>query len=133
MRTTPTRFSLVSTSLVLGFMCTLALAGSLDEKSFSGNVGKIGKEADKPDEITFANGQFSSSGCKEYGFSGGPYQEKVEGDKIHFLSDTYSEKYGRITWAGTVDGNKVDATYIWFDKGEYEKPKQVKWFSGTTK
>jgi hypothetical protein len=70
MRTTPTRFSLVSTSLVLGFMCTLALAGSLDEKSFSGNVGMMGQKADKPDEITFANGQFSSSGCKEYGFSG---------------------------------------------------------------
>jgi hypothetical protein len=124
---------LVSLWVVFGFLCTLAHAGSLDGKSFSGSEGMIGETADKTDEITFSNGQFTSSECKKYGFPGAPYQEKVDGDKIHFMSDNYSAKYGRIIWAGTVDGNKIDATYIWYDKGEYQKPEQIKWFSGTTK
>ena len=114
-------------------MSTISFAGSLDGKSFSGKTGMIGKKANENDEIKFTNGQFSSSGCQEYGFTGAPYQEKTEGDKTHFISDTYSEKYGRIIWTGTVDGNEVTATYIWFDKGEYKKPEQIKWFSGNIK
>lgn len=114
-------------------MSTISFAGSLDGKSFSGKTGMMGKKANEDDEIKFSNGQFSSSGCQEYGFSGAPYQEKAEGDKIHFVSDTYSQKSGRIIWTGTVDGNEVVATYIWFDKGEYKKPKQIKWFSGNIK
>ena len=133
MKTTAKLYFIVIISIILGYMCTIVNAGTLDGKSFSGKTGMMGKNSKENDVIIFSNGQFSSSGCQEYGFSGAPYQEKTEGDKVHFVADTYSEKYGRIIWTGTVDGDTADATYVWFDKGEYKKPEQIKWFSGTLK
>jgi hypothetical protein len=133
MKTTSRTYLIIITSIVFGLISTASFAGSLDGKTFSGKAGMLGENAEENDVIKFSNGQFSSKGCQEYGFSSAAYQEKSQGDKIHFVSDTYSEKYGRIIWTGTVDGNQVDATYIWFDKGAYERPEQIKWFSGTLK
>lgn len=107
-----------------------AYAGSLDGKSFTGNTGKMGKKSSNTDVITFENGKFSSSGCQEYGFGSGTYQATTEGEKTHFVADTFSEKTGRITWVGTISGDKLDATYIWYKKGKYSEPKQIKWFKG---
>jgi hypothetical protein len=124
------RTFVLSIFLMVSLVSTPALAGSLDGKTFSGKEGHIGKEALGDDTVVFENGKFISNGCKEWGFSGGDYTTTVDGDKVHFVADTYSEKYGRITWTGTVAGDHIDATYIWYDKGKYSKPEQVKWFSG---
>lgn len=107
-----------------------AYAGTLDGKSFTGNTGKMGKKSSNTDVITFENGKFSSSGCQNYGFGSGAYQTTTEGEKTHFVADTFSEKTGRITWVGTVSGEKLDATYLWYKKGKYSEPKQIKWFKG---
>ena len=119
--------------LLVTLFCLPAFAGSLDGKTFSGEEGLIGKTASGNDVVVFEDGKFISNGCKEWGFSGGEYTTTNDGDKVHFIADTYSEKYGRITWTGTVVGNHLDATYIWYDKGKYSKPEQVKWFSGNIK
>jgi hypothetical protein len=47
--------------------------------------------------------------------------------------DSYSDKYGRITYSGFVKGDDLNGTFIWFDKGKYEKPEQVKWWKGSVK
>lgn len=107
-----------------------AFAGSLDGKTFTGDTGKIGNKSSNTDMITFENGQFSSSGCQKYGFGSGAYQTTTEGDKTHFVADTYSNETGRITWVGTVYGDKLNATYLWYKKGKYSEPKQIKWFKG---
>lgn len=119
--------------LLVTFFCFPAFAGELDGKTFSGKEGHIGKKASGDDVVVFKDGKFISNGCTEWGFSGGEYTTTTDGDKVHFVSDTYSDKYGRITWIGTVNENHVDATYIWYDKGKYSKPEQVKWFSGDIK
>jgi len=31
------------------------------------------------------------------------------------------------------NGNDLKATFLWFDKGKYEKPEQVKWWKGSAK
>jgi len=108
-----------------------AYAGNLDGKTFSGTTGEIGKKSSVNDEVRFENGQFTSLDCEKYGFGSGSYSTTVEGDKTHFVADTYSAKTGRITWVGTISGSKIDATYLWYKKGKYVKPKQIKWFKGT--
>jgi hypothetical protein len=50
-----------------------------------------------------------------------------------FTADIYSDKYGRITYTGSVKGNDLEATFVWFDKGKYERPEQVKWWKGSIK
>lgn len=107
-----------------------AYAGSLDGKTFTGDTGKMGKKSSNTDMLTFENGKFSSSGCQEYGFGPGAYQATTDGEKTHFVADTFSEKTGRITWVGTVSGDKLNATYLWYKKGKYSAPKQIKWFKG---
>lgn len=117
-------------TMVFHFTVTSAFAGSLDGKSFTGHIGKIGKKSSNTDMITFENGRFSSSGCQKYGFGSGTYQTTTEGDRTHFVADTYSEKTGRITWVGTVSGDELNATYLWYKKDKYSEPKQIKWFKG---
>ena len=120
-------------TLIISFASLTALAGTLDGMKFTGETGKIGKKSSEKDEVSFENGQFTSDGCQEYGFGSGTYETTVEGDTTHFVADTYSKKTGRITWVGTVTGDKLNATYLWYKKGKYSEPKQIKWFKGDMK
>ena len=117
-------------AMALSVVGISAYAGSLDGKAFTGDTGKIGKKSANTDVITFENGRFASSGCQKYGFGPGEYHTTSDGESTHFVADTYSEKTGRITWVGTVTGDHLDATYIWYKKGKYAEPKQIKWFKG---
>ena len=126
-------FKIVMMVFFFAMACVSAYAGPLDGKAFTGVTGKMGKKGSEQDEIRFENGQFRSVGCKEYGFGSGPYTATVDGDTIHFVADTYSDRTGRIAWVGTITGNEANATYLWFKKNKNAKPKQVKWFKGTTK
>jgi len=111
-----------------------AYSGMLDGKTFSGKNGHLGKDGSGSDEIKFENGKFVSVTCSEkYGFSDSEYTTKVDGDKVFFTADIYSDKYGRMTYSGYVKGNDINANYFWYDKGKYENPKQVKWFKGSAK
>ena len=117
--------------VIFSFTNMNVYAGILDGKIFSGTTGKMGKKSSEKDEVKFQNGQFTSVDCAKYGFGSGSYVTTIDGDKTHFTADTYSEKSGRITWVGTISGGDMDATYLWYKKGKYEKPKQVKWFKGS--
>jgi hypothetical protein len=110
-----------------------AYSGILDGKNFVGKNGQIGKSDSEDDEIKFENGKFMSVGCAKYGFGDAEYTAKADGNRVFFTADIYSDKYGRITYSGTVTGNDLKATFLWFDKGKYEKPEQVKWWKGSAK
>jgi len=106
----------------------------LDGKTFVGKNGHLGKDGSGSDEIKFENGKFTSIGCTtKFGFSDAEYTTKVDGDRVFFTADIYSEKYGRMTYSGYVKGNDINANYFWYDKGKYENPEQVKWFKGSVK
>ena len=111
-------------------MAIPAYSGILDGKTFIGKNGEIGKSGSEDDEIKFENGKFLSIGCAKYGFGDAEYTTKEDGDRVFFTADIYSDKYGRITYSGEVKGNNLNATFIWFDKGKYGKPEQVKWWKG---
>ena len=110
-----------------------AYSGILDGKTFVGKNGEVGKSGSEDDEIKFENGKFMSVGCAKYGFGDAEYTTKAEGDRVFFTADIDSDKYGRITYSGTVTGNDLKATFLWFDKGKYEKPEQVKWWKGSAR
>ena len=109
-------------------------SGMLDGKTFSGKNGHLCKDGSGSDEIKFENGKFVSVTCStKYGFSDAEYTTKVDGDKVFFTADIYSDKYGRMTYSGYVKGDDISANYFWYDKGKFEKPEQVKWFKGSAK
>ena len=130
MRTTKRANLFIVIAIIFGIANVSAYAGNLDGKTFNGTTGVLGKNSSEKDEVRFDNGQFTSVDCEKYGFGSGPYITTVDGDKIHFTADTYSEKTGRITWVGTISGGNIDATYLWYKKGKYAEPKQIKWFKG---
>ena len=120
-------------TLFFFIMALPAYSGILDGKTFVGKNGEIGKKSSEDDEIKFANGKFFSVGCGKYGFGDAEYTTKADGDRVFFTADIYSNKYGRITYSGFVKGDDLNGTFIWFDKGKYDKPEQVKWWKGSVK
>ena len=110
--------------------------GVLDGKTFVVKQGENGKEAKGSDTLIFKDGKFRSVDCDKYGFGEAPYKATVEGDTIKFVADTTSESKGKIHWEGTVQGDKIDATYVWTDKSHWYKPNPrplEKWAKGELK
>ncbi len=111
----------------------LASEGLLDGKVFTGPTGKMGKNAAGDDELRFENGKLYSAGCADWGFGWGAYSTTTKGNTITFQAVTTSPKDGKIAWSGTVNGDTIDATYIWTKKAWYGDRKQEKWFKGNVK
>ena len=125
---------LIGLTIFLFLIAIPAHSEMLDGKTFVGQNGHLGKDGSGKDEIKFENGKFESVTCStKYAFSDAEYTTKVDGDKVFFTADIYSDKYGRMTYSGFVKGDDISANYFWYDKGKYEKPEQVKWFKGSAK
>lgn len=124
---------ILSIMLILNTGFGLASEGLLDGKVFTGPTGKMGKNATETDELRFENGKLYSVGCADWGFGSGAYSTEVEGNNISFEAVTTSPKDGKIVWSGTVNGDTIDATYVWTKKSWYGERKQKKWFKGNAK
>lgn len=117
-----------------GFNQVEAGTGVLDGKTFLGQTGQNGKKASGEDELRFQDGKLYSVGCAEWGFDAGSYTTRGDGDNIYFEAETSSPKHGKILWKGTVQGDKINATYVWTKKRWYWKDAhQEKWFEGSLK
>ncbi|TFH29384.1 MAG: hypothetical protein E4G97_07320, partial [Deltaproteobacteria bacterium] len=82
--------------------------GPLDGKSFVVETGEKGKSGAEKDTLTFKDGNFRSSGCDQYGFGDGAYTSTANGDAIQFEVVTTSSTKGKMTWKGTVTGDKIE-------------------------
>ena len=138
----PFRHTLVARSLFTALMLfpvmpAAAQATSLDGKVFVADIGYKGKEAhDKGDIITFKDGKFHSATCDQYGYTKGDYKTATQGDATTFETETQSEKYGRLSWKGTVRGSQIEGTFIMYPKpGFFDRnPAPVEhWFKGQPK
>jgi hypothetical protein len=110
--------------------------GALDGKTFAVETGEKGKSGGDKDTLTFKDGNFRSAGCDQYGFGDGAYTSSVQGDSIQFEAFTTSTTKGKMTWKGTVTGDKIEVTYVWVDASHWYKPNPKpleKWARGELK
>jgi len=110
--------------------------GPLDGKTFVVETGEKGKSGGDKDTLTFKDGSFRSAGCDQYGFGDGAYTSTVNGDAIQFEAVTTSSTKGKMTWKGTVTGDKIEVGYVWVDASHWYKrdPKPLeKWAKGELK
>ena len=110
-----------------------AAAHILDGKKFIGPTGEKGKKVHHEDVLSFSDGKFTSSMCFEYGFTGGPYTTRVEGDLIHFQAETISPTHGKMEWKGALQGDTLDVTYSWTKERWFWTTFREYWFKGTLK
>jgi len=110
--------------------------GPLDGKIFVVETGEKGKSGGDKDTLTFKDGNFRSAGCDQYGFGDGAYTSTVNGDAIQFEAVTTSPTKGKMTWKGTVTGDKIEVGYVWVDASHWYKPNPKpleKWAKGELK
>ena len=110
--------------------------GALDGKTFVVETGEKGKSGRDKDTLTFKDGNFRSAGCDQYGFGDGAYTSSVKGDSIQFEAVTTSPTKGKMTWKGTVTGDKIEVAYVWVDASHWYKPNPKpleKWAKGELK
>lgn len=124
-------FLAVIVTAIYGVSHTEAAKGILDGKTFVGPKGHKGEKANGVEEVTFRDGKFYSIPCAQWGFGGGDYSVRVDGETIYFEATTLSAKHGKMVWRGAVRGDKVEGTYIWTKKRWYWKDAyQENWFKG---
>ena len=105
----------------------------LDGKTFTGQNGEKGNKANRNDDLIFKNGKFVSTSCYDYDFKSGDYTTTVEGDAVHFEAVTISPKHGKLTWKGTMENNKMEATFVWTKERWYWDIRREYWFKGVLK
>ena len=106
---------------------------ALDGKTYFGQNGSKGKPADHDDEFIFEQGMFRSTSCDKYGFDKGRYQTTATDGIIFFNAVTVSPSHGQIAWEGKVDGDTLDATFVWTKKRWYWDIRKEYWFKGKLK
>lgn len=96
----------------------------LDGRRFEGVVLERGKTTGDADTLTFERGRFRSSACDRYGYGDGSYRARAAGDGLAFDAETESAQYGKLRWAGTVRGEKLEGTLTIVRNGQ---PAGEKW------
>lgn len=102
----------------------------LDGKTFSGFVGEEGDRKGDPDHFEFANGQFHSTACDEYGYTGSHYSASQAKNGVDFESTTKNDSGDTINWKGEIKGDKINGTAV----RKTASGKEFKmWFNGELK
>ena len=101
-------------------------SGLLDGRVFIGETGPEGKPADSKEEIVFQDGKFRSKACDPYGFVDASYGATWDGDTTKFWAETRSSMNGLIMWWGTVKGDALEGTFVWYAPGKAPKEYWVK-------
>ena len=97
----------------------------LDGRRFEGVVLERGKTAGDADTLIFEHGLFRSTACDRYGYGDGPYSAHTTPEGLAFEAETESAQYGKLRWAGTVRGEKLDGTMTMVRDGKAAGEKWV--------
>ena len=100
-------------------------ASLLDGRRFEGVVLERGKTAGDADALIFEGGLFRSTACDRYGYGDGPYSARTTSEGVTFEAETESAQYGKLRWAGTVRGEKLDGTLTTIRDGKAAGEKWV--------
>ena len=112
---------------------TLEPVGSqaLDGMRFVGPTGAAGKGADHEDVVVFADGMFRSAQCEKFGFGASSYTATDRDGVVHFTAATTSPTSGKLEWQGRIDGDSVEATFLWTKERWYWNIRREYWFKGS--
>jgi hypothetical protein len=104
----------------------------LEGKSFSGELGLVGKPASATDLLLFDDGMFISKGCEaRCGYTAAEYQIRAKGDHFEVISETPCLKSdATILWQGTVKGDEIEGSFTWINKRWYWTFEKEFWFKG---
>ena len=105
---------------------------TLDGKTFSGELGLLGKPASTTDLLVFNNGMFISKECeRKCGYTEGIYWVRPIDDGVEVLSETPClESDATIVWRGVVKGDKIEGTFTWTSERWYWTIEKKFWFNG---
>lgn len=95
-------------------LATLALAGTLDGKTFTVTVTDPQKKAD-PDTLVFAKDTFDSTLCAQWGFRPAAYTVGADGT---VTADQASATEGSSHWSLKVTGDRIDGSMDWSKAGQ---------------
>ena len=97
---------------------------------FNGTTGTVGMGAHHDDQLVFAAGEFHSRECKKLGFEKSSVKIARDDDGIRFSAVNTSEKYGTLTWNGSIRDGVIDARYVWKKQRLFWTIEREYWFSG---
>ena len=97
---------------------TFAVMGTLDGKTFSGEVVKKGDTSGMKDDLVFKDGKFRSTACDAYEFGDADYSVTASGDATAFQAETHNPKNESMKWSGTIKGNVLEGTAIMTTPGQ---------------
>jgi hypothetical protein len=95
-----------------------AEAGSLDGRTFVGEMTEKGKAKGNQDEIVFKDGKFRSTACDAYGFVETAYSAAAKDGVTTFDATAESPRKGTMKWKGTVKGDAIEGTAVWMKTGQ---------------
>lgn len=97
--------------------------GPLDGLAFDARIvrGPGGEPRDDAliDELTFADGHFTSAICTRYGFTPTLYWVRSTDDGTAFRAEMTSPTDGTMVWEGTVSGDALEGTMRWTKRRWY--------------
>ena len=99
---------------------------------FTGSTGTVGMDAHHTDELVFDEGTFHSRECHKIGFEKSAFKISRDGNEIRFSALNISDKYGTLTWQGSIREGIVEARYVWKKKRMFWTIQREYWFSGET-
>ncbi len=71
----------------------------------------------KHDTLSFKDGLFHSELSAARGHDGGKYTTVTQGNKTWFEATTISPDDGELNWTGVVEGNAINGSYLYTQKG----------------
>ena len=106
--------SLVLMSALLLGTTAEALAGSPDgtwkARAKDAPAGKV------VDTLLFANGQFTSTECLQYGYQKGPYNSTSANNVTKWTAIQTNTNGDKMTWTGEIRGKKMTVSFQRTDK-----------------
>ena len=106
--------------IVLAWATQAFAAGVLDGKTFTGKIGDANKPPSQAqvDDFMFSEGRFKSTLCSTFGYGSGAYTVTEEKGVVKFEAETASDSGGKMTWSGTVTGDRVQGTAKTVENGQ---------------
>ncbi len=143
---TTIRVARVLAALVLGTVCVGSVLARQDAHSsgtgagdgaaavghlvFDGTTGTVGMGAHHDDQLIFAAGNFHSRECAKLGFEKSRVEIARDDAGFHFSAVNVSEKYGTLTWNGSIRDGSIEAHYVWKKERLFWTIEREYWFSG---